>query len=105
MKAIVWAAAGWLILAAAAEAGGDPVKGRTAAEKWCSRCHVIGLNDPLGGIDMTPWFLTMARKPATYPPRRIRTFGERPPHPPQKIDITDAEMADLIAYIPTLTAK
>ncbi|MFQ5786009.1 MAG: hypothetical protein ACE5H8_14470 [Alphaproteobacteria bacterium] len=90
---------------AGALAAGDPEKGKDVALKWCARCHVIGDYNVYGGIDSTPWFRTFARKPETYPPERIRTFSERPPHPPLKIDVSDREMADLIAFIATLKDK
>ena len=88
----------------AAQAGDDPAKGREAALKWCSRCHVVGDHDPYGGIDSTPWFPTFAAQPGIYPPAHIRTFNERPPHPPQDIRISGSEMDDLMAYVESLAA-
>ncbi len=86
-------------------AGGDPARGKTVALKLCGRCHVVAEENRLAGIESTPWFKTMARKPAIYPPERFRTFSERPPHPPQKIKISKAEMEDLIAYVQSLAKK
>jgi len=85
-----------------AVAGGDPARGKTVALRLCGRCHVVAEENRLAGIESTPWFKTMARRPEVYPPERFRTFAERPPHPPQKIDITKREMEDLIAYVESL---
>lgn len=86
-------------------AGGDPARGKAVALKLCGRCHVVAEENRLAGIESTPWFKTMAAKPAIYPPERFRTFSERPPHPPQKIKISKAEMEDLIAYVQSLAKK
>ncbi len=83
-------------------AGGDPEVGKKVAVEVCARCHVVSDEDLYTGIDSTPKFQTFAAKPETYPPRRIRTFDERPPHPPQELDVSDDELEDLIAYIRTL---
>ena len=96
-RSLVAILAGLLLLSGEARAGGDA--GRAAAIQWCSRCHVVGDDNPMGGIDSTPSFFIFARKPDIYPPERIRTFRERPPHPPQKVEITKREMEDLIAYV------
>ncbi|MFQ5958684.1 MAG: c-type cytochrome [Alphaproteobacteria bacterium] len=90
------------MLVFAAEAAGDAGAGKAVAQKWCGKCHVVSLDDPYAGIDSTPSFLTFARKPGTYPPGRIRSFSERPPHPQFEFKVSDREMADLIAYIGTL---
>ena len=93
---------GLIVIAADARAAGDAVAGRKVAIDNCSRCHVVGDYNPKGGIDSTPWFSTFARRPAVYPPERIRTFGERPPHPPLEIKISEREMGDLIAFVESL---
>ena len=64
----------------AVRAGGDVDKGRTLAQKHCSRCHVVGDFNRHGGIDSTPSFQALV----TYRPDwedRFRTFYVRPPHP------------------------
>ena len=65
---------------------------------------MVGEVDPYGGIDSTPWVLTFAAKPVVYSLEHIRTFRERPPHPPQDIRISESEMDDLIAYLQSLGA-
>lgn len=87
-----------------AQAGEDPAKRREAALKWCLRCHEVGDYEPYGGIDSTPWFPTFTAQPGIYPPARIRTFNERPPHPPQDIRISASEMDDPIACVESLAA-
>jgi len=85
----------------AAAAEGDPAAGKRLAVKVCARCHLVSKDDPYGGIDSTPSFFTMARKPASYDVR-LRAFRERPPHPPQKLGVKDGDIDDLLAYIRSL---
>lgn len=59
----------------------------------------------MGGIDSTPSLIIFARDPDIYPPERIRTFREHPPHPPQNVEITKREMVDLIAYVESLKGE
>ncbi len=99
-------AAALLVVAAEAAGGADAAGsadvGRGVADKWCARCHVVGPQNPYGSIEMTPSFFIFARKPGTYPPARIRSFSERPPHPQFEFKVSEREMDDLIAYIATL---
>jgi len=67
------------LVSTAAQAQGDAAKGREIAKKHCARCHVIGADNRLGGIDSTPSFFLMARKPEYLD--RVATFFERRPHP------------------------
>ena len=67
---------GW---ASPSSAGGDVAKGREVAIKYCSRCHVVGDYNRLGGIDSTPSFQLLARRDDVAD--RVRTFHARPPHP------------------------
>ncbi len=53
---------GLIVVAADALAGGDAVAGRKVAIDNCSRCHVVGDYNPMGGIDSTPWLPAQAPK-------------------------------------------
>ncbi len=83
-------------------AAGEAAAGRGVAEKWRARCHVVGPQNPHGSIESTPSFLIFARMPGSYPPQRIRTLSERPPHPQFEIKVSERELDDLIAHIATL---
>ncbi len=62
-----------------AKAEGDAEKGRAIAEKYCSRCHVIGRHNPMGGIGSTASFQMIAKMPDYL--ERFQTFYARRPHP------------------------
>lgn len=83
------------------QAAGDGAAGREAAIKWCARCHVIGDYNPTGGINSTPSFWIMARKPGTYS-AKVLTFQERRPHASLEFDLTERDVEDIHAYIGTL---
>ena len=83
-------------------AAGEAAAGRGVAEKWCARCRVVGPQNPHRSIESTPSFLIFARMPGSYPPQRIRTLPERPPHPQFEFKVSEREMDDLMAYIATL---
>lgn len=79
----------------------DVDAGRQVAERWCARCHVIGLAKPYGGIDSSPTFFLMSEKLDDYRDR-IRTFQERRPHKALEFDVQRADIEDLLAYIGVL---
>jgi len=62
-----------------APAAGDAEKGRTLAEKHCSRCHVVGTHNPLGGANNTASFQMIIRMSDGL--ERFQTFYARRPHP------------------------
>lgn len=86
---------------AGALAAGDSVAGQKAAIEWCARCHVIGDHNPYGGINSTPSFWIMAKKPEVYS-AKVLTFHQRRPHAALEFDVTKQDVADIHAYIQTL---
>ena len=86
---------------APARAEGDTAKGEETATQWCARCHVIGEANRYGGINSTPSFYIMARKPDTYS-AKLLTFQERRPHAALKFDVTEQDLEDILAYVATL---
>jgi len=86
-----------------ARAKSDVERGLKAAEKFCVRCHVIG-QDEFTGIGSTMSFYVMAENFDRYEVR-LQTVTERRPHQALKIDITDENIDDLIAYIKQLDWK
>lgn len=83
-------------------AAGDVATGRKLAIERCSRCHVVGDYNPMGGIESTIDFDTMASRPAVYPAERIRSFNERPPHPQLGIELTRVERDSIAAFVASL---
>ena len=83
---------------------GDSAKGEKTATQWCSKCHVIGEYNRYGGINSTPSFYIMARKPDTYSDKLL-TFQERRPHAAIKFDVTEQDLWDILAYVTTLKPK
>ncbi len=97
----------------------DVAKGRELSIKRCSRCHVVGDYNRMGGIGSTPSFqwLTQLGDYET----RLRTFYSRPPHPvfarfpgyPRwsqapsplpEFDITAGQIEDIVAFVRTLAS-
>ncbi len=93
--------AGWLAATAGVQAHDPIAAGKSAAIKSCSKCHVIGDYNRLGGIGSTPSFWIMARKPKSYVPRLL-TFRERRPHRSMKFDVTKQDIDNIIAYVKQL---
>lgn len=62
-----------------ARADGDPEKGRKIAEQHCSRCHVVGTYNALGGANNTASFQMIIKMADGV--ERFQTFFARPPHP------------------------
>ncbi len=59
---------------------GDPQAGRALALRNCGRCHVIGEENRMKGIESTPSFPVL-RTLADWQLRFV-TYYQRPPHPP-----------------------
>lgn len=65
--------------AATPVAAADVKRGERIAEQHCSRCHVIGNGNRMGGIGSTPSFPLLRRMPDWR--ERFETFYARRPHP------------------------
>lgn len=100
---------------------GDIDAGRKVAEEHCSRCHVVGDFNKMGGIESTPSFALLVERRPDYK-ERFQTFYARRPHPafltvkeigrpsnlppnaaPVAISLEDVE--NVAAYIETLKGK
>ncbi len=68
-----------LVFPAPGHAAGDTEKGRAIAIEHCSRCHVVGGHNPMGGIGSTPSF-QLLRSMMDWRDR-FGTFYARRPHP------------------------
>ncbi len=102
---------------ASAGAGGHVEAGRKIAETHCTRCHVVGDFNPMGGIGSTPSFQLLAKRDDWL--ERFQTFFERRPHPVfvrvpgvarwttlpshvKEFTVTPANLDDIIAFVRTL---
>ncbi len=72
-------------------------QGQSIAERWCSACHSIG---PALGSDAAPPFASIAGMRA---PDQIAAFLARPHGQMPPLDLTNEEIASVIAYMQTLT--
>lgn len=109
------ALAGSAVPAAAA----DMEAGRRVAVEHCTRCHVVGRENPFGGISSTPSFQLLVERRPDYRDR-FATFYARAPHPafvtvrevgPARPDLppnaapvtlTLADIDNIVAYVETL---
>lgn len=105
-----------------AQDGGNAAAGKKIAAKHCTRCHVVGDINPRGGISSTPSFQLLVRRRPDYKDR-FQTFFARRPHPAflslkgigrirpdlppnaKPVELTEQDVADMLAYVETLQPK
>jgi mono/diheme cytochrome c family protein len=88
-----------LILCAAAPAlaKGNAANGLTLARQWCSSCHAVEPQGP--ATDKAPPFAEIAQTHDS----KWTTAWLADPHPPMKgIELSNAQIADVVAYLQTL---
>lgn len=108
--------------APSAASAGDVESGRRIAEQHCSRCHVVGSFNPMGGIGSTPSFQMLVKRRPDYRDR-FETFFARRPHPaflsvkgvgrplPElpanaaPVEITQEDVENVAAFAETLKPK
>lgn len=90
-----------LMVAQAAWAEGDRVRGRQLAIDKCSQCHVIGNYNPYGGVSNSPSFYIFAERPEVYR-ERLRSFDQRRPHLAREMRVPPEDIRDIIAYVETV---
>jgi cytochrome c len=83
---------------AAAQSDGDIEEGHRIAETWCSSCHVIGPEQQRGTSTGAPTFTEIAQMKSTTP-MGLQVFLQTPHERMPDLQLTRAEMNDLIAYI------
>ena len=83
----------------AAQDTGDAAQGVMLARTWCASCHVV---EPGGrGADTAPPFVAIANDPKR-PPAALRAWLTRPHPPMPNMNLTRAEIDDLVAYLRSL---
>jgi mono/diheme cytochrome c family protein len=86
-----------MIAAAPPTAAQDVNAGRVRAERWCSSCHAVSTR----GSDMVPPLDSIANLPHRDD-RWFRAFL-RNPHPPMPpLELSGADIDDLVAYLLSL---
>ncbi|HZA00923.1 MAG TPA: cytochrome c [Hyphomicrobiaceae bacterium] len=106
---VILAAMGALLPAAAAWAAGDPQRGEPLYQRYCSGCH--GVDGRGGGKNFMPHVGALAKKGHTellqdsYLAAIIaeggEPFGKSAFMPAWKSKLSEADIADIIAYIRT----
>ncbi len=89
------------MIAQAAWAQGDRVRGRQLAIDKCSQCHVIGDYNPYGGVNNSPSFYIFAERLEVYRDR-LTTFDQRRPHLSREMKVPPKDLQDIIAYVETV---
>lgn len=80
---------------AGAASAQDAAAGRALAERWCTDCHVIGEGP---GPDAGPAFSALSPV-AGWSADALRAWIMDPHGAMPKLDLTDQEIRDLVAYI------
>ena len=119
MAAAVWLSAVMgAVPAAAGSATGDAERGREVAESHCSRCHVVGDFNRMGGIGSTPSFQLLVNALKDFEERFTTFYARRPhgafitvkgvprltdlPDNAAPIELTPEQVADVVAFARTL---
>ncbi|WP_439577897.1 c-type cytochrome [Elioraea sp.] len=83
---------------------GDPVQGRTIAERWCASCHLVSPR-PVGPVgDGATTFQSIAER-ATTTALSLRVFLRTPHGRMPDLNLSQAETDDLISYILSLRRR
>jgi mono/diheme cytochrome c family protein len=91
-------AVGALLAPQSAWAAGDPRAGAEVALRWCTACHLVRPAASGPAVQGPPAFQTIARERTTD---ALRAFLTRPHPPMPPIELSRADIDNLIAYIDT----
>ena len=90
-----------VVLAKAPAAAANAQNGERLAHRWCEACHVVTARQAGSGSDQAPPFATIAKRP-NFDAGRLALFLLAPHPKMPDMNLTQAEAADLAAYIATL---
>jgi len=88
-------------LAATPALAADIASGQRIAERWCAACHMISPGQAQSSPD-APSFTAVAER---YEPRELRLFLTSAYPRMPNMTLSRPEIADLVAYIRTLSPK
>ena len=103
LKSVAALVAGMCIVTGAAlpaTAAGNAASGRQIAERWCTGCHLVGDDQKSASTDV-PSFFDIARR-SKGDIDRLGGFLANPHPPMPNLNLTHAEIDDLLAYIGSL---
>ena len=86
------------LLAAPAYAG-DAAAGRALAQTWCANCHIVG--NAKQGQDTAPPLATIAARRGQNPDW-LRAWLTAPHPPMPNLNLSRAEIEDIVAYLGSL---
>ena len=84
---------------------GDATRGRQLAGQWCASCHLISKDGPGTTIDTAPSFPTVAADPKRSDEQRLTTWLSTSHPTMPNFSLARDDIADLVAYIRTLTPR
>lgn len=99
MRMRLAAAAAFSILAAAPAFAVDLQHGLTISKRWCASCHVVTTDQKEASADV-PTFMDIARRRTQKKP--LADFLTEPHGMMPNLSLTQAEIADIVAYIRSL---
>jgi mono/diheme cytochrome c family protein len=79
-----------------AQSTGDAKRGQALAARWCDSCHLQ--QGQTTATDAAPPFQAVARRAASDP-AFIRAFLNQPHAPMPPLNLNQAQIADLMAYL------
>ena len=92
----------FVIVIASAVSAGDAENGLRIAQRWCSACHLVTLDQRVASADV-PSFRAVAEKYVDA--RSLAAFLAAPYPRMPPLSLTREEVADLVSYIRTLGPK
>jgi mono/diheme cytochrome c family protein len=92
------------LMATTAEAG-DAARGRQLAGQWCVSCHLISKDGPGTTIDTAPSFPTVAADPKRADEKRLTAWLSTSHPTMPNFSLARDDIADLVAYIRTLSPR
>lgn len=92
-------AAASLLGAAGGALAGDPDSGRRLATRWCASCHIVAPG--AGGSDAARPFESIANDP-NFTDQGLRAWLADPHPPMPRLDLSRAQVEDVIAYLKSL---
>jgi len=84
---------------------GDAVRGRQLAGQWCTSCHLIGKDGPGTTIDTAPSFPTVAADARRADQERLTAWLSTSHPTMPNFNLARDDIADLVAYIRTLSPR
>ncbi len=86
----------------AAASPGNPATGKMLAEQWCASCHLVSPEQKSATTEAPPFQGIAGRSPSEL--EKLPTFLAAPHPPMPAINLSSAEIRDLVAYITSLKA-